>query len=401
LVDVAIVGAGPYGLSLAAHLRDRGISYRIFGKPMDFWLTQMPKGMHLKSDGFASNLYDPQGLHTLQRFCHERNLEYADRNFAIPLETFTDYGLEFQRKLVPDVERNMVVALDRANDGFTLRLDNDEVVRAKNVVLAIGISSFQHVPACLADLPDQFLTHSSRHHDLAPFRNRRVAVIGGGASAIDLAALLHEAGADVRLIARVPKLYIHDKGSDTRTLWEQVTRPISGIGPGWRACFLCYAPWMFHRLPQDLRLEVVRKTLGPAGGWFMKDRILGRVPLMLGQTPERAEIQGQGVRLHLRGADGSERDISTDHIIAATGYKVDIGRLQFLSSEIRSKMATVENTPILTRKMESSIPGLYFLGVAAANSFGPLMRFACGAGFTSRLLTARVEAHTGVGLPAR
>lgn len=144
---------------------------------------------------------------------------------------------------------------------------------------------------------------------------------------------------------------------------------------------------MFHYLPEGLRVDLVRKTLGPSAGWFMKDKVMGRVPLVLGYNAERAEVESGKVRLHLRGADGSERQIVTDHVIAATGYKPDINRLAFLSTEIRSQLKTVNRAPVLLSTFESSVPGLYFVGVAAANSFGPVMRFAFGAGFAAKRVT--------------
>lgn len=114
---------------------------------------------------------------------------------------------------------------------------------------------------------------------------------------------------------------------------------------------------------------------------------MGRVPLLLGHTAVRAKMQEGKVRLHLRREDGSELEILTEHIIAATGYKVDLERLRFLSTGLRSKVKTVDGTPVLSSTFESSVPGLYFAGVAAANSFGPVMRFAFGADFAARRLT--------------
>jgi hypothetical protein len=146
----------------------------------------------------------------------------------------------------------------------------------------------------------------------------------------------------------------------------------------------------FHYLPESLRLEAVRRTLGPSGGWFAKDKVMGKVPLLLGHTPERAEIQEGRVRLHLRAADGSRREVVTEHVIAATGYKVDLHRLKFLSPEICAKLRTVNGAPALSTGFESSIPGLYFAGLTAANSFGPVMRFAFGAGFAARTLTRAI-----------
>jgi thioredoxin reductase len=270
-----------------------------------------------------------------------------------------------------------------------LRLDDGECVSASRVVLAVGITHFAFVPDALAHLPAEFVTHSSRHHDLEPFRGRSVCVIGGGASASDLAGLLHETGAEVQLVARQLALKFHGEPpmDGLRSRWQRLRHPQSGIGPGLRSRFYTDAPVAFHYLPQGLRLEIVRTHLSPAGGYFAKDKVVGRVPMLLGHSPESAEIQDGRVRLHLRAVDGSERDIVADHIIAATGYRVDLGRLSFLSTEIRARLKAVEATPILSSSFESSIPGLYFVGTAAANSFGPMMRFAFGAGFTARRIT--------------
>jgi cation diffusion facilitator CzcD-associated flavoprotein CzcO len=392
MIETAIIGAGPYGLSIAAHLRSRGIPFRIFGRLMDSWQSHMPKGMFLKSDGFASSIYDPDGDFTLQTFCAERGIEYSDAGIPVRLDTFSAYGQAFKERKVPELEDKMVTSLDRVPGGFRVGLDNGESLIVRCVVLAVGITHFEHVPADLAGLPAEFLSHSFRHHDLEPFRGRNVVVIGGGSSATDLAGLLHEVGADVQLVSRRTALKFHGKpliGKDP-SLWQSLRRPRSGIGPGWRLRFLADAPMVFHYLPESLRLEAVRRTLGPSGGWFAKDKVMGVVPMLLGQTPEHVEVQDGRVKLHLRAADGSKREVVTEHIIAATGYKVDLQRLKFLSPDICSKLRVVNGSPVLSTGFESSIPGLYFAGLTAANSFGPVMRFAFGAGFAARTLTRAV-----------
>src|SRR5208283_3090781 len=169
--------------------------------------------------------------------------------------------------------------------------------------------------------------------------------------------------------------------------WQQIRHPQSGLGPGIRSRFFANSPMAFHYLPERLRVEAVRRTLGPSGGWFIRDKVVGKVPLHLGCTPQGAEVQNGGVRLRVRAADGSVREIVTEHIIAATGYKVDLERLTFLNPAIRSKVKLVDGAPVLSSSFESSVPGLYFVGIAAANTFGPVMRFAFGAGFASRTLT--------------
>jgi len=387
MLNTGIIGAGPYGLSVAAHLRRRGIPFRIFGRPMDSWLNHMPKGMMLKSDGFASNIYDPDEEFTLGKFCAERGIEYSDAGLPVSLETFAAYGQAFRERMLPELEEKQVVSLDRAPEGFVLGLDNGETVTARRVVLAVGITHFEYVPSNLASLPPEFLSHSFRHADPAAFKGRNVVVIGGGASAIDLAALLHEAGAEVQLVARHPELKFHSMPTGKpRSRWQQIRHPKSGLGPGLRSRFFSDFPMLFHHLPEGLRIELVEKTLGPSAGWFVKEK-MERVPCLLGYTLERAEVEDGKVRLHLRAADDTEREVRTEHIIAATGYKVDLERLKFLSPDIRSRVRTVKGSPVLSSSFESSVPGIYFLGIAAANSFGPVMRFAFGAGFAARRLT--------------
>lgn len=386
--DVAIIGAGPYGLSIAAYFRSQGISFRIFGRPMDSWLDHMPKGMMLKSDGFASNIYDPAHQFTLGRFCAEKGIDYADTGIPVRIDTFNAYGLAFRERMVPELEDQLVVSVERSPNGFVLQLENGETVRVGRVVLATGITHFQYIPETLANLPAELVSHSARHRDLEPFRGRDVVVLGGGSSALDLAGLLHEAGANVRLVSRRESLKFHSQPTGKpRSAWQQVRHPQSGLGPGMRSRFFANAPGTFHYLPEGLRIEVVRRTLGPSGGWFIRDKVIGKVPTLLSQNLERAESRNGNVVLHLRAPDGSSSELQTQHVIAATGYRVDLDRLAFLSPEIRSRVNMVGGMPELSSTFESSMPGLYFAGLAAANSFGPVMRFAFGARFAAERLT--------------
>jgi thioredoxin reductase len=386
--EIAVVGAGPYGLSIAAYLRKLGLSFRIFGPAMDTWISHMPKGMCLKSDGFASDLYDPDGTLTLKKYCAERGIPYADMGLPVRLETFTEYGLAFRDRLVPELENKQVVGIKRTQDGFSVTLDTGETFSSRRVVLAVGVTHFEYLPENLTHLPKQFLSHSARHREVATFKGRNVVVIGGGASALDLAGLLQEAGANVQLVARKRNLKFHSKPGKPRSWWKKLRHPDSGLGPGLRSRFFANAPWAFRFLPESLRIDVVKRTLGPSGGYFIHDMVVGKVPLHLGYTIERAETQGVTVHLHLRAQDGSMKELVTEHVIAATGYKVDLKRLNFLSNELRSDIHTTGGAPVLSRNFESSVPGLYFAGLAAANNFGPVMRFAFGAGFAAQRISA-------------
>ena len=405
MLETAIVGAGPYGLSIAAHFRRRGIPFRIFGRPMDSWLNHMPKGMMLKSDGFASDIYDPEKAFTLRQFCAAGGIEYADTGVPVKLETFGAYGLAFRDRMVPELEDKLVANVYPAPNGFLLRLADGDTIQARKVVLAVGITHFEYVPENLAHLPAEFFSHSARHREVEPFRGRSVVVIGGGASALDLAGLLREAGADVQLVTRGEELHFHSQPTGKpRSSWQQIRHPQSGLGPGMRSRFYADAPGAFHYLPESLRLYIVGRALGPSGGWFIRDKVIGKLPLHLGCTPQGADVRNGRVHLKVRAADGSEREIVTEHVIAATGYKTNLERLKFLNPEVRSKVKTLNGAPVLSSNFESSVPGLYFGGVAAANSFGPVMRFAFGAGFAARTITvalakslSRAKASRAVG----
>jgi thioredoxin reductase len=389
--EVAIIGAGPYGLSLASYLKGQSSDFQIFGNPMQLWREHMPKGMRLKSDGFASNLYDPAGDYTLRRYCQEHGIEYQDVTVPVELHTFVKYGLAFKERFLPDLCSQNVLNVAKALNGFSLRLESDETIHARKVVVAAGISHFRYLPPQLESLPTEYISHSSDHHDLSFFKNRDVVVLGAGASATDIAALLHENGSKVHLFARQQDVRFHSFGGAKRSLLKRLRHPSSGIGPGLRNRFYCDAPRLFHYLPEALRLEIVRHTLGPAGGWFMKDRVIGQIPMTVGFSLETAEVKRDRVHLTLRSRGGESRELVTEHVVAATGFRPNLERFHFLAADIRSKLKAVNDTPVLSSSMESSIPGIYFMGPIAANSFGPVMRFAFGAQFSA----ARVSKALG------
>jgi thioredoxin reductase len=385
---VAIIGAGPYGLSIAAHLKARNVDLRIFGAPMNFWRTHMPKGMHLKSEGFASSLYDPGSAFTLEVYCKEKSIPYADVGLPVPLEVFTAYGLEFQKRFVPELENKIVNSLERSADGFRIRLEDGEVISARRVVMAIGLTHFEYVPPTLAALPEQLRTHSSKHHDLDQFRGRDVAVVGAGASALDLAALLYQVGARVEVIARKSVIRFHAPPEKREPSFiDRLRTPITGIGPGWKLFWCTNAPLVFRQMPQEFRLDKVRRILGPAPCWFTKEQVVGKVGLNVGVNITEAKVQSGRVSLQLTDGAGDRKTLVADHVIAATGYRVDLRRLAFVHPDLHSGIQHVEHTPVLSSNFESAVPGLYFVGVTAANTFGPLLRFAFGAGFTARRLS--------------
>jgi len=396
ITEITIVGAGPYGLSLAAHLEARRVPFRILGIPMGFWQNSMPHGMSLKSEGCASSIYDPANSFTFSDFCAEENIPYADLGLPVRLESFISYGVAFQKRFVSAVEQQVVTSVVTNEEGFSLSLDNGETFTTRNLILALGVSYFAYVPSAFADLAGAFATHSSRHADLSAFANRDIAIIGAGASALDLAALLNRAGARPVVIARGPTVQFHEQQHHPRTMRNRLLAPSSGIGPGWRSWVYCRSPLLFYYLPERLRLKVTKTRLGPVGGWFVKDAVVGKVPIIVNSTVEEATVEGGRVRLRLSTEDARVPHLMVDHVTAATGYRVDVDCITFLEESLRARIDKVERAPILSSHFESSVPGLYFVGPAAANSFGPLQRFTVGARFAARRVSRRLASASSI-----
>jgi thioredoxin reductase len=301
-----------------------------------------------------------------------------------------DYGIAFKNRLVPNVDETLVESVLRSDCGFSLKLSNGRSVNTKYVVSATGVQHFRYLPEQLCSLPSEFVSHSYDHHDLSSLAGRRAAVIGGGASAIDLAGLLKSRGCDVQIICRREKLRIADPPPLRRSLWQRLRHPRSGIGPGLKSRFCTDAPLLFHFLPEGFRQDFVRRHLGPAAGWPMKELVVGQVPVLSGHELLSATIADGAVSLKLRRGDDEPTSIRVDHVIAATGYRVDIRRLNYLDKSLVEHLEHVNQTPILSTRFESSIKGLFFTGPIAANSFGPLMRFAFGAEFSCKRLVPKL-----------
>jgi thioredoxin reductase len=357
---------------------------------MDFWKSSMPKGMLLKSDGHASSLYEPSRLFSLSRYCSEEDIPYDDLGIPVSLATFTSYALAFQRRFVPDVEEHIITSVTSNGSNFLLTLDTGDTLETRRLVVAVGVGYFAYVPTVLTSLPQERVSHSSRHSDLSRFYNLDVAIVGAGASALDLAALLRQIGARPVVIARGSEVEFHSLQPLPRTTLAQILAPTTGMGPGWRSWFFCNAPQLVHLLPESWRIKVTKGHLGPAGGWFVKESVVGKVPILSNSVVVETAMKDDRVRLGVSTGGAEPQDIMFDYVIAATGYRVDVDRIEFLDESLRGRIDTVENTPILSSNFESSVLGLYFVGPAAANSFGPLQRFAVGAKFAARRVARKL-----------
>ena len=273
----------------------------------------------------------------------------------------------------------------RAGDGFRLALDTGEQVAARKVVVATGLVSLRHIPSSLAVLPPEMLSHSSGHHDLSKFRGRRVAVVGAGQSACEMAALLNEAGAEVTMLTRRPLKWYEPKNEDKpgvrRNVLQRVRRPNFGLGPGWRTWFWSEMPYAFSFLPQATRYAKAYGLFAPAGSGWIKHRVDGVIPIHTGSL-RSAEARGDEVHLTVDTVDGAI-SLTADHVVAATGYRAEVSRLPFLS-RVLGDITTINGAPLLNRSFESSLPGLHFVGFMGGATFGPSMRFIYGTRFAAR-----------------
>lgn len=390
ICEVAVIGAGPYGLSLAAHLRSRGIDYRIFGKPMDTWNAHMPKNMTLKSEGFASNLSSPADGSKIKDFCETQGIAYSDRAIPVALSTYLNYAQSFRDRFIPDVEETMVTKLSRSADLFELMLETGERVAARNVVMAVGVTWFAWTPGVLESLPAPLVSHSYSHRNVDQFKGKEIAVVGSGSSAIDLAHLLKDSGASVRIIARREEIQFNSVPGGEERIFDRIQKPPSTIGRGWRSYFCAEAPLLFYRLPRHLKDRAIESHMHPAAGWFMREQVEGRIPLMLGCTPIKAEAKDGRAALTLASSAGEET-IAVDHVIAATGYQPDLDKLPFLDPALNAKIARSKHSPLVSDRFETSVPGLYATGLAAMDMFGPLLRFMVGAEFAAPRLAAHLD----------
>ncbi|MEU7056156.1 NAD(P)-binding domain-containing protein [Streptomyces sp. NPDC046197] len=392
MYDLLVVGAGPYGLSIASHAAGAGLNMRVFGRPMASWRDNMPRGMFLKSEPWASNLSDPGGRYRLDVYCAERGMT-ARHAEPIPVEAFASYGLWFARHAVPEVDERMVTRVAYGPGGFTAVIEDGEVLHARAVALAVGVMPFVEVPAALRGLHPALVTHSSHHSDLDRFRGKDVTVIGGGQAALETAALLAEQGTRARVLARADRLRWNDMPPLwERPWWQNVRSPHSGLGPGWRNWFYSERPGLYRHLPQATRARIATTALGPAGAWWVRDRVEGAVELLPSHEVTAASAVPGGVRLDLASPKGGLRALETEHVIAATGFRARCDRLGVLSDELRGTLAALpDGSPAVGHDFESSHPGLFLAGLLTASGFGPAMRFVQGAPFTAATLVRGVR----------
>lgn len=385
--DVAIVGAGPYGLSSAAFLKTiKGLQVKVFGEPLALWKHAMPKGMFLRSPLSASHICDPNGALSFDTFLAECGNHLPK---PIPLDRFVAYGDWFQRKAVPEIDPRNVRMIEKSGDGFQVTTTDGEPFQARRVVIATGPGPFAWRPPEFDHVPAPLASHSTEHSDLSRFQGKRVFVLGCGQSALENAALLHEAGANVEVVMR--------KDGVHWLLWKSRVfkfLPMAhllysprDVGPA-GVSQLIARPDIFRQLPRGFQDWATKRSLNPAGAMWLKDR-LANVPMRTSCLVEKTEPVGDQLRVRL--SNGDEETI--DHLMLSTGFRVNLARYAFLSPELLQSIEQVEGYPRLRTGLESSVGGLYFLGAPTGWSFGPLARFVSGTFYSPAALTKHIASQ--------
>jgi hypothetical protein len=381
--EVAVIGAGPYGLAAAAHLKAAGVDTRIFGRPMSFWREHMPAGMRLRSPWIATDIADPGKRFSLDVFAQLAAFAPQDQ---LPIERFVQYGDWFQRRAVPDLDTRKVLRVENGEPGFRLALDGGEVVGTRRVVVAMGLAHQEFRPPQFAGVDPALVSHTCEHAGLDQWRGKRVAVVGRGQSACESAALLCEAGSKVALICGGEVRWVGIAPGDTERArnwgWRlrELLQAPSAVGPfPWN--WLNELPGIERRLPDGLRSWIAARSLRAAAARWVLPRLDG-VQVLAGRAIKSVSRNREGVAVEL---DDGVR--SYDHVLLGTGYRIDIAKLGVLAPELLERIACRGGSPVLAAGCESSVPDLHFVGASAVDSHGPLMRFIAGSGYAARCVT--------------
>jgi thioredoxin reductase len=378
--DVIIIGAGPYGLSAAANLRHAGVEPYVIGEAMSFWKQQMPTGMFLRSRVEASNIAAPERRLTIDGYQKAIGRKLPE---PLPIEDFISYGEWLQKQVAPNLDTRKVAEISKNGQGFNVRMDDGDQLHASSVVMAIGIGYFRNRPEQFAGQPKELAPHSSDFTDPARFKGRTVAVLGRGQSALEYAALLKEAGADVQILTRgrgVTWLQYAWRKHLFRRLTSGPLRPLSyAVLPptdlgNIRNCRIMANPDRFRRQTPDVQQALLKDVTTPRGAYWLPER-LAEVPIITDVRVERVERAADKLRVSL--SDKTTRTF--DAVLLATGYRIDMGKLPLLSESLRREVrTTAERYPELTSGLETSVKGLYMAGVVAEKALGPTLRFVTG-----------------------
>lgn len=374
--EIAVVGAGPFGLSVAAHLGGRA---RVFGAPMETWRTRMPPDMLMRSAWEETSLSAAGGAGTIDEWAAATGEQKVE---PLPLQTFLRYADWFRERYVPDHDPNAVVRVEDVGDGFRVATAGGDEVDVRTLVLAVGVTPFPHAPPVFEPLLGSRVGFAVEEPDVSALAGRRVLVVGAGQAGLETAGIAAREGADVEVVTRSDVRWFADREpqryqSPVRRRLYRLAYPAVGYGPP-PLNRLVLHPDLFAALPSGLRRRLTSRLLRPGGSPWVRGLVEGRVRLTEAVVPVRAEPNG-AVRVEL--SDGSSREV--DRVLLATGYRFDLARLAFLAEPLRRRIRTEDGWPVLDRHFRSSDPRVLFAGYPAEGRFGPISRFVLGCDFTA------------------
>lgn len=386
-IDVAVIGAGPFGLSVAAHVRGRTV--RTFGEPMETWRTRMPREMLLRSAWEETSLSAPGKAGTIDEWA----ATVGERKEPIPLELFLRYSDWFADRFVPDRDPSDVALVESAGPGYRLTTKAGSEVDVRKVVLSVGVMPFAYVPPSLADLFGDSVSLATGSSDgIDAFAGKRVLVVGGGQAGLETAGLAAQAGAAVEIATRSQARWFADREphyyrTPVRRRLYRLAYPAVGYGPP-PLNRLVLHPDLFAALPMSARLALTGRLLRSGGSPWLRTLVEQSVKISEHCTVAHVERSAGGVLVTL--TDGTEREV--DEVLIACGYRFDLERLAWLSPALRGRIAVRDGWPVLDRFFRSSERNVAFVGYAAERRFGPISRFVLGADFTANRLATPLNA---------
>jgi FAD-dependent urate hydroxylase len=377
-LDVAVVGAGPFGLSVAAHLPQRKV--RVFGEPMQTWRTRMPPDMLLRSDWEETSLSAPADRGAIDVWARATG---EPRREPIPLQTFLRYADWFRETFVRESDPAEVINVERGGGRLRVTTATGDEVDAARIVIAVGVTPFPYAPPPFDVVMGDRITFAIESQDYSAYRGGRIVVVGGGQGGLESAALALRAGADVELVVRSKLRWFTDRepyrprGPLRRRLYR-LAYPVVGYGPP-VLNRLALHPDAFAALPSPVRRRVAKRILRAGGSPWVRSVVEGRIAVTEGVAATGVRRSGDGVDLQL--SDGSSR--RADAVIVSAGFRFALERLTFLSPSVRAAIAVQDGWPQLDRCFRTTDPDVLFIGFAAERRFGPIARFVSGSRFTA------------------
>ena len=377
--DLLIIGAGPFGLALAAQAANDRIEHVIVGKPMEFWRENMPKGMFLRS---ACDWHlDPLNIDTIDAFLSTQGKTSKDVE-PLSLDFYLSYVDWFRQQKNIQPLPIYVEKLDTSanNDRFISTTINGDTISAKHVALAPGFKHFANAPSELvARLPQDRYQHTSTFIDFTNAKGKRFLIIGGRQSAYEWAALLLESSASA-----VHLSHRHPSPAFAVADWSWVNKLVDQIAedPSW-----------FRRLSQTEKDDISQRMWAEGRlklePWLeprLKDNRLRLWP----QTHLVSCTETPTGELETVLSNGET--ITIDQVVLATGYKVDIARLPILSPNLLARLETRNGFPALDDHFETSVPGLFITSMPAMQDFGPFFGFTISVRTSAKLIGQRLLA---------